>query len=170
MRAKHSFLLVAAAVVLAASGTAYPAVASGAPVSQSQRATTTGPTLMPDVPGNSAPTVTGPPEQELTEGGYTFDCWNIDGGIIYYVNAPDIHIWNYPGGSPEWDINQNAWFDSNWLIRDSPTDPWQGPYHCVSLGPAAGIYWVYGFANFGAPNSPKGFVGLQYLDIRDFTN
>jgi hypothetical protein len=169
MRLKRSFLLIAGAAVLAVSAAAVPAFASGTSASLPRTAAAGTPTLIPVVPGsNAAPQVTGPPEQFLNLYGDIFDCWNIDGGIVYGVNATNIHIWNYPGGSPDWEINKGAWFDTSWLIQDTSGGPEYGPYHCISYGTDDGNYWVFGFRNFGAPNSTEGFVGMQYLDLVGF--
>jgi hypothetical protein len=158
MRFKRSFTLVTGVVIVTLCGAAgYPALAASP--SLPHAVSTAAPTLVPYLPGTDSPNESGPPDVETVVDGVTLTCWDVLAGFIYSVNATNIHIWNEPGGSPEWEINKGAWFDTLWDFGND------GPYHCLSLGTYDGSTWVYGIRNYDYPNGSRGFVGLQYLDI-----
>jgi hypothetical protein len=161
MRVHRYLTVLAAGVLLASVVAAHPALASDSVVHGVSRPNSSAFVLTPD-PGASDSTPDGPTEVNGVIDGIDVDCFNIDGGVTEYVDASDVHIWNEPGGSWEYEINEDAWFDSEWSINN------EGPYHCGSNGIWKGSYWVLGYRNANPSN--QGWVGLQYLHIKFFDN
>lgn len=159
---RRYLMLIAGGILMAASAVTYPALASSSPSHRIvlQQGSSTWAMSPASIP-NSGPT--GPHELTGTIDGVKVYCFNIDGGVVEYVDANNIHIWNHPGGTAEYKINKDAYFDSNWNISGEG-----GPYHCGSNGRLNNIFWVFGFRNATPHN--VGWVGLPYLHIKFFTN
>lgn len=158
---RRYLVMITAGILVAASAVAYPALASSSgSYSIVLREAGTTVAINPAPISNSGPT--GSHLVKLIIDGVNVDCFNIDGGLVEYVDTTGIHIYNHPGGRGVYKINKDAYFDSNWDING------KGPYHCLSNGIWSGRYWVFGFRNATPHN--VGWVGLQYVHIKFFTN
>jgi hypothetical protein len=151
MMLRRRLIILTGGAVVALSAMAAPAFASTAALSAARQATSTAPTITPATSGD--PTPTGPTTMTVSIDNVGLDCFYP--GIIYSVNATDIHIRETPDGSIEASIGEGRWFDDAWDINGV------GPYHCITGGDVGGQQWVLGYPNYNS--NIEGYVGLDYL-------